>query len=191
MGENPGAFIAAILYLSVLAGPADAFFHKKRATPQLAEDYFKKLGIERPEKRILAPDFTLEDLSGKRLSIKGLRGKAVFLNFWATWCIPCRQEMPSMEKLHRELKAQGLEVVAVNFREGKNEVRKFFHELGLTFTALLDKDGKIFEEYGVWALPFSYFINRKGEFVGKVAGYKKWDGAEARAFFQDILAEKL
>ena len=83
-----------------------------------------------------------------------------------------------MEKLHRELKEHGLEVVAVNLREGQREVRRFVDELGLTFTILLDKDGRVFEEYGVWALPFSHFINRKGEFVGKVSGYKKWDSAE-------------
>ena len=83
-----------------------------------------------------------------------------------------------MEKLHRELKEHGLEVVAVNLRESQGEVRKFVDELGLTFTVLLDKEGIVFQEYGVWALPFSYFINRKGEFVGKVSGYKKWDSAE-------------
>ncbi|MCC2770676.1 TlpA family protein disulfide reductase, partial [Parabacteroides distasonis] len=72
-----------------------------------------------------------------------MRGKVVFLNFWATWCIPCRQEMPSMEKLHRELKEHGLEVVAVNLREAQREVRKFVDELDLTFTILLDKDGSV------------------------------------------------
>lgn len=95
-----------------------------------------------------------------------------------------------MEKLHRELKGQGLEVVAINFRESKTEVRKFFDELGLTFTALLDKDGKVSEEYGAWSIPLSYLINRKGEFVGKVIGYREWDSKEARAFFRELLQEK-
>ena len=95
-----------------------------------------------------------------------------------------------MEKLHRVFKEQGLEVVAINFREGKKEVHKFFDELGLTFTALLDKSCKVFEEYGAWSLPLSYFINRRGEFVGKAIGYRKWDGPEVGAFFRDLLAEK-
>lgn len=169
---------------------APGFFHKKRNQEPDRQYYFRKFGIEKPENSTLAPDLTLEDLSGKRISLKSLKGRVVCLNFWATWCIPCRQEMPSMEKLHRELKEQGLEVIAVNFREDQSEVRKFVEELGLTFTILLDKDGKVFEQYGAWALPLSHFINRKGEFVGKVAGYRKWDGAEAKAFFRELLAEK-
>ena len=151
---------------------------------------FKKLGIEKPEKKILAPDFALEDLAGKKVSLNSLRGKVVFLNFWATWCIPCREEMPAMEKLHREFKKDGLEVVAVNFRETRKEARKFFDELGLTFTGLLDKEGKVSEKYGAWSLPLSYFINRKGEFTGKVIGSREWDSEESRVFFKGLLAEK-
>ena len=178
------------LYLLAPLSFAEGFFHRKKGPPSATEDYFQKLGIEKPEKRIVAPDFTLEDLSGKPWRLRELRGKVVFLNFWATWCIPCRQEMPTMEKLHRDFKGQGLEVVAINFRETKKEVQKFFDELGLTFTALLDRDGKVSEEYGAWSIPLSYFINRKGEFVGKVAGYRKWDSQEARALFKGLLDEK-
>lgn len=190
MRRHVGVFLSATLCLWMLASSVDAFFHKKEAPPQPREDYFKKLGIEKSEKRILAPDFTLEDLSGKSVSLKDLRGKVIFLNFWATWCIPCRQEMPTMEKLHREFKEHGLEVVAVNFREAKKEVRKFFDELGLTFTALLDKEGKVSEEYGAWSIPLSYFINRKGEFVGKVVGSREWDSKDSRALFKGLLDEK-
>ena len=190
MRKLTGGLLFAALCLLALVGSVDGFFHRKKEPPAGGEDYIKKLGIERPEKKILAPDFALEDLSGKRMNLKSLRGKVVFLNFWATWCVPCRQEMPSMEKLHRELVGQGVEVVAVNFRESKTEVSKFFDELGLTFTALLDRDGKVFEEYGAWSLPLSYFINRNGEFVGKAIGYRKWDGPEGKAFFQRLLDEK-
>lgn len=182
--------LSAVLCVLLPVSSADSFFHKKKGPPPGAEDYFRKLGIEKPEKKILAPDFTLEDLSGKLISLKELRGKVVFLNFWATWCVPCRQEMPTMEKLHREFTKQGLEVIAVNLRESKEDVRKFFDELGLTFTALLDRDGEVSNEYGVWSIPLSYFINRKGEFVGKVIGYRKWDGPEAKTFFRDVLSEK-
>ena len=187
MRKLTGGLLFAALSLLALVGSVDGFFHRKKEPPAGAEDYIKKLGIERPEKKILAPDFALEDLSGKRIGLRSLRGKVVFLNFWATWCVPCRQEMPTMEKLHREFKGQGLEVVAVNFRENKKDVRKFFDELGLTFTALLDKDGKVSEEYGAWSIPLSYFINRNGEFVGKVIGIREWDSKEAKAFFRYLL----
>lgn len=182
-------FLSAVMCLVVLAGSAESFFHKKKL-PVSPTDHFKKLGIEKPEKLLRAPDFTLEDLAGRRPGLRDFRGNVIFLNFWATWCVPCRQEMPTMEKLHRELKRQGLEVVAINVQERKKEVRKFIDELGLTFTVLLDKEGKVSEEYGAWAIPLSYFINRKGEFVGKVSGYRKWDGQEAAAFFRELLQEK-
>ena len=92
-----------------------------------------------------------------------------------------------MEKLHRELKKEGLEVVAVNFKEGREEIQKFFTELGLTFTALLDKDGKVFEKYGAWGIPLTYIINQKGELVGKAAGSREWHGQDAKSFFRWLL----
>ncbi len=183
-------FLSVIICVFSLGSSAEGFFHKKKAPASVADDYLKKLGIERPEKVIRAPSFALEDLSAKRLSLKDLRGKVIFLNFWATWCVPCRQEMPTMEKLQREMKEQGLEVVAINIRESKREVQKFTGELGLTFTVLLDKDGKASEEYGAWAIPLSYFINRKGEFVGKVDGPREWDSREAKGFFRELLQGK-
>ena len=183
-------FLSAILCPLAFVNSAEGFFHKKKEKPPVSEDYYKKLGIERPEKKILGPDFTLEDLSGKRVSLKSLRGKVVFLNFWATWCIPCREEMPTMEKLHREFKEQGLEVVAVNFRESKKEVRRFVEELGLTFTILLDKNGNVSEEHGAWSIPLTYVMNRNGEFVGKVVGSREWDGKTAMGFFRGLLDEK-
>lgn len=166
------------------------FFRAKTTNPSPARDYFKRLAIERPKKGVQAPDFTLEDLTGKRLALKDMRGKIVFLNFWATWCIPCREEMPLMEKLHREYKDQGMEMVAVNFREDKKAVQKFFAELGLTFKSLLDSGGDVSDKYGAWSLPLTYIIDRKGEFVGKAVGDRKWDSEDAREFFRELLEAK-
>jgi peroxiredoxin len=98
--------------------------------------------------------------------------------------------MPQMEKLHREFKSQGLEIVAVNFREDKQTVKKFVAELGLTFRILLDSDGSVSNEYGAWSLPLSYFVDRKGIFIGKVNGDRPWDGKEARAFLRELLQRK-
>jgi peroxiredoxin len=146
------------------------------------------LGIETPDKAIAAPNFTLEDLDGKKVSLEQLRGRVVFLNFWATWCVPCRAEMPAMEKLHREFNDKGLAVIAVNLRENSERVREFFDEMDLTFTVLLDGDGTVSEEYGVWSLPLSYFVNREGVFAGKSIGMREWDGPEGKAFFRSLLA---
>jgi thiol-disulfide isomerase/thioredoxin len=190
MRKLTSIFIFIVLGFLGLVNSAEGFFHKKSERAPAEESYFKKLGIEKSEKKTSAPDFVLEDLFGRRSSLKDFRGKVVFLNFWATWCIPCRQEMPAMEKLHRELKKEGLEVVAVNFKEGREEIQKFFTELGLTFTALLDKDGKVFEKYGAWGLPVTYIIDQKGALVGKAAGYKDWHSRDAKAFFRWLLNEK-
>jgi thiol-disulfide isomerase/thioredoxin len=162
-------------------------FQSKKAISPAGRDYFKRLSIEKPGKLIRAPGFTLEDLSGRRLSLKDLKGRVVFLNFWATWCVPCRQEMPLMEKLHRDFKPEGLEMVAVNFREDKQTVRKFSAELGLSFPVLVDYDGKVGDEYGAWSLPLTYIINRDGEFIGKTIGDRRWDSDDAKAFFRELV----
>ncbi len=148
---------------------------------------FGKLGMEEPQKAALAPDFSLEDLSGRRVDLKSLRGKVVFLNFWATWCIPCREEMPTLEKLDRELKSKGLEIVAIDYQESPGEVRKFFAQHGFTFTALLDREGKVSNQYGTWSIPLSVFISRNGELVGKAVGSRKWDSPDARVFVRELL----
>jgi peroxiredoxin len=149
-----------------------------------------KLALEKPKNDVPAPDFTLVDAAGRRVSLKDFHGKVVFLNFWATWCGPCRDEMPMMEELHREFKDRGLAVVAVNFREDKQSVRKFFDELGLTFQALLDPDGDVGGSYGVISLPLTYLIDRDGRFVGKAIGIRPWDGAEAKALIRELLDKK-
>ena len=159
-------------------------------TPPAARDALKRLALERPSKSLAAPDFTLESLSGKRMGLKDFRGKVVFLNFWATWCVPCRDEMPLMEALHREFKNQGLAVVAVNFREDKEAVRRFFDELGLSFDAMLDVDGEVSEQYGAFSLPLTYLIDRDGRFVGKAVGIRPWDGADAKGFIRELLERK-
>ena len=189
---RPLVLITLFAALSFLAYAffGQIFFQREKANPPAGRDLFKRLAIEKLEKVVQAPDFTLEDLSGKRLSLKDFRGKIVFLNFWATWCVPCREEMPMMERLYREFRDQGLQVVGVNFRESRKSVGKFFGELGLTFDSLVDSDGNVSNEYGAWSLPLSYFISRKGEFIGKAVGDRKWDSQEARAFFRDLLHEK-
>jgi thiol-disulfide isomerase/thioredoxin len=159
-------------------------------TPPAARDAFESLALERPSQALTAPDFTLESPSGKRMSLKDYRGKVVFLNFWATWCVPCRDEMPLMAALDREFKGQGLAVVTVNFREDKEAVRRFFDELGLSFDAALDVDGEVSEQYGAFSLPLTYLIDRDGRFVGKAVGIRPWDGAESKGFIRELLARK-
>lgn len=192
MARWVGAFLVvamiagAIAFLSLRGN----FIAKKVKPATIAESNAKKLGIERPERTTTAPEFALDDLTGKRVTLKELRGKVVFLNFWATWCPPCIQEMPTMERLHQDLGKDGLVILAINFQETRSQVKEFFREHNLTFTALLDRDGKVFELYQAWALPMSAIVNKRGKLVGKVMGYKDWHGEEARQLFQGLLAEE-
>jgi peroxiredoxin len=173
-----------------LAGCEEAVFDNKKTPAPVAETYSKKLRIEKPNEPSSAPDFTLEDLSGRSVSLEDFKGKVVFLNFWATWCPPCVLEMPSMEKLHNEFAKEGLVMLALNFRENRDQVKAFVKEHKLSFTVLMDPEGTVFELYQVWGLPVTTIINRRHEIVGRAMGIREWYSKESREFFSRLLAEK-
>jgi thiol-disulfide isomerase/thioredoxin len=112
----------------------------------------------------------------------------VFLNFWATWCPPCRAEMPSMERLYQKLKGQGLVILAVDLQEDAKSVQKFVSQHKLTFPILLDSDGRIGGTYGARSIPTSYIVDRKGNVLGGTVGGREWDTPEMIAFFTRLLA---
>jgi peroxiredoxin len=109
-----------------------------------------------------APDFTLKDLSGSDVTLSGLRGQVVLINFWATWCGPCRLEMPAIQAEYEELRASGLMVLAVNLDEPQPAVQAFADELGLTFPVLLDPGAKVNDLYRVRGYPTTFFVDREG-----------------------------
>jgi len=111
-----------------------------------------------------APDFTTPALNGGTVRLSRLRGKVVLINFWATWCTACQAEMPAIEQVWDRYRGRGLDVIAVDFREGnKAAMQRFLSQVGAKFTAALDPDGKIADAYGVtFGLPTSVFIDRDG-----------------------------
>ena len=117
-----------------------------------------------PQVGFAAPDFDLEALDGGRIKLADLRGKVVMVNLWASWCPPCRAEMPAIEQVYQQYKARGLEVVAVNatYRDSEAEARSFLNGLGVTFPVALDRDGLTNRQYYVQLLPSTYFIARDG-----------------------------
>ncbi len=117
--------------------------------------------IYAPDKGKQAPEFTLEDLSGQQISLTDLKGKVVLLNFWATWCGPCRVEMPTLQSRH-ELYPENLSVLGIDFDEPKDNVMAFAEEFGLTFTILLDPGGEIQNEYRIRGYPTSVFLDENG-----------------------------
>jgi len=135
------------------------------------------------------PAFTAQTLAGESVSLTGLRGRVVLLNFWATWCLECRPEMPVLERLHRELASQGLAVLGINVREEPRVIRRYAVELGLTFPLVLDPEGRIQRGYGVVGLPTTFLIGRDGRPVARAIGAREWGSAPARAVIQALLVE--
>jgi peroxiredoxin len=109
-----------------------------------------------------APDFTLEDLDGRSVRLSDHRGQVVLINFWATWCLPCKTGMPEIESVYRTHRERGFAVLAVDMQEHAGLVRPFMAELGLTFPALLDLDGAVTRAYRVRGLPASFLVDRQG-----------------------------
>jgi len=138
----------------------------------------------------LAPDFMLTDLEGNEVLLSDLRGRVIFLNFWATWCPHCREAMASIERMYQEYKSQGFVVVAVNIG-GKGETLKkvwqFATENNLTFPVLVDLRGKTKGPFKVTSLPHTYILDQEGIIRSVVLGARDWDSEENRRIVQDIM----
>jgi len=158
-------------------------------TVYAAPDPWEGLGIERLKDSPPAPEFSLKALDGKEVALNALRGKVVFLNFWATWCPPCKAEMPSIEMVHKRFKDKGLVVLAVDFQEDKKSVQRFIKKGGYTFTVLLDPDGAVTGFYKAIYIPITYIIDRNGRIVGRAMGMRDWAGNEAFMLMEGLLRQ--
>ena len=137
--------------------------------------------------RSAAPEFTLLNLAGKKVALKDFRGKLVLLNFWATWCDPCREEMPSMERLYRRFKDRGFVIVGVDVKDRRNDALSFLKELKITFPIVLDPDGQVAVLYGAWGLPATYLIGPKGTALARAWGPADWDSEGAQRLIAELL----
>jgi peroxiredoxin len=154
----------------------------------LAEDPVAALSLIRPRPAKEAPDFQARTPDDHLLRLADYKGKVVFLNFWATWCEPCREEMPGMERLHRAYKDRGLVVLAVSLdSQGASVVNPFVRKLGLTFPVALDPKMAVRERYGVWAVPSTFIIDRAGKRVLFANGSREWDSKAAHALMESLL----
>ncbi len=136
------------------------------------------------------PDFTLSTPEGNKISLKDFRGKVVLLNFWASWCVPCREEMPAMEKLYQEFKHKNFTVFAVAVKDRKQDAIDFIKELKITYPVALDPDAKVGSEYGAWGLPATYIIGPKGEGLARGWGPAEWYSPAARRLIQSLIDGK-
>ena len=151
------------------------------------ERLYPSLGIQRVDPPEEAEDFTLKTLKGGTVSLKDYRGRLIFLNFWATWCGPCRAEMPSMQRLWEEFKEEDFVILAINIQEESKLVSSFMNERGFSFPVLLDEKGKVARSYGIRGIPTTFFLNPDGEIMGKAVGARDWDSEESFELIRELL----
>jgi peroxiredoxin len=148
-----------------------------------------EMGIIQRSERAVAKDFTLPTPEGNKISLTGLRGKVILLNFWATWCGPCRTEMPAIERLYRKLKDKGFRVLAVDIMETADKVQVFMEEMNLTFPTVIDGDRKVTDLYRVHAIPTTHLIDKTGKIAGTAFGAREWDSDAAFEIIEQLLGE--
>jgi thiol-disulfide isomerase/thioredoxin len=186
---------AALLFAAVFILPsckAKAQGSASSASAQGASSEMEKLfasaGLRLLSQKVTPRDFSLSLVSqAETQDLSALKGRVVFLNFWATWCGPCRSEMPSMEALYNRYKDEGFEILAVNCMESKPEVLAFMKNNGLSFPAALDEDGKVSNSYGIQAIPTTFILDRDGQIIVRLVGSINWDTPAMHAALESLL----
>lgn len=136
-----------------------------------------------------APDFELPDIGGGRHRLSDYRGKVVMVNFWATWCTPCRAEMPSMERLKQYFQTSDLVILAVNLGDSKREISRFYFSVDppLTFTLLMDTQGSVSSLWPMRGLPMTFILDRSGQVTHISEGANHWDSPEVARVIRMLL----
>ena len=135
-----------------------------------------------------APNFTLKNLEGKDVSLSEFRGKFVLINFWATWCGPCKIEMPSLESLYQKFKNKNFAMLAIsNDMFGETVVKPFVKTHKLNFPILLDQRLKASNQFGVVSLPSTFMIDPKGKIIGALYGAEDWTTPSNILYFENLL----
>ncbi len=151
------------------------------------QELLSSIGIRVFDDRLDAVDFDLESLAEESLSLGDFRGDFVFLNFWATWCPPCREEMPAMEVMQEELADLPFTILAVSVQEDRGTVERFIQEFGFTFPILLDPAGRVTSRYGVRGLPTTFIIDPDGTVLGMLIGILDWKDESVLSVFRRMI----
>jgi peroxiredoxin len=143
------------------------------------EDLFSEAKIQLVKSGTKAPNFHLEDLKGQKVELRHLRGKVVFLNFWATWCSPCKEEMPSMEELCKQFKDKDFVFLAISVDyAGIKPVKEYIEKHRYTFPVLLDPKCETLDLFQVKGIPTTLLVDKKGIIIGKAVGPRDWKRPE-------------
>ena len=180
---NPGSVISWVLMVITLVSVP-------LVPPALASEGgvipVQQRGFVKPGQ--VAPDFRLRDMNGQMVSLSDFRGKVVLLNFWATWCGPCRVEMPAMEELYRQYPRKDFEILAVSTdAQGVAVTRPFQQENKLTFPILHDADFRVGLSYGARTLPMTFMVDRNGIVRQQIFGARDWGAPEAHQLVQMLM----
>lgn len=169
--------IAGLIVVGMLLGLSACTKTETAKTPAVAKE------------KSPAPEISVVSLaSGAPLKLSELKGKVVLLNFWATWCPPCREEIPSMMKLVSAMNGKAFQMVAVSVDEGgKKDIDAFFKESGFMLPTYLDASGAAAKAYGITGVPESFVIDKQGVVVKKVVGGLAWDSAEVAAMLEGLM----
>ena len=146
-----------------------------------------QLGFDTPTDTLPSIEFELSNLKGIKEKLSDYKGQVVFLNFWATWCGPCRSEMPSMENVYNDLKDDGFVILAVDLGESRSIVQDFADEYGLTFPIFLDETNAVGSMYNAQSIPTTYLIGRDGNIIGRAVGARSWEEKDYMDLFREIL----
>jgi len=189
MGKLTREVINTCVACLILATMAPGFaLAEQSKTEASIDELLKSIGLTKPP-FTRAPDFNLRDAGGGIASLNGNRGNLILLNFWATWCGPCREEMPSMEQLSRNFGGQGFTILAVNQRENAAQVSRFMKMHGLNFRAPLDSDGRVAASYRVYGIPVTYLIDGSGQAIGMKSGSRDWAAREVVEVFRKLISD--
>ena len=137
-----------------------------------------------------APELVLHDESGKKYTLSDLKGSVVFLNFWATWCPPCREEMPSIQNLYRQLKDQkGFRMITILYRDDYEKAKKFMSDNHYEFPVLMDNRERTADSYGVTGVPETYLVDKKGVLRERVIGPAEWSSPQVVSLISGLIKE--
>jgi len=154
---------------------------------QLMRDF----GVQLPQQRKPAPAFSLPKLSGGKISLADARGKLILLHFWATWCVPCRHEIPLLHRLQQGLDTSEFRMISINVNRGDSgDVRDFINKLSPGFHTLLDAQGSVRNRYAVRGLPTTYLIGKDGKMIGRIIGERDWTSPEAKNMLKSLIEGK-
>lgn len=150
---------------------------------------FIRLSISTPKKARPIEGMAL-DLRGDEVELSNFRGNVAFLTFWTTWCPSCKVEMPALQKLYERYRDRGFQVLAVNIQESAEKVAAYFRAKGLSYTPLLDPRGQMAQGLGVWSVPNTFILDRRGVVLGRVMGARNWDSPEGHKLLELLLTNK-